>query len=84
MVGIGPEWIHEKQFGTTTNSVAGVAVADFMYWPSAKHRFGWYVEPSYEYSFGRGQSFGVSGELLIAIPCSLDGPKWPALGRNCT
>jgi len=71
MAGIGPEWIHARQYGTTTNSFAGEAVADFMYWPtSAKHRFGWYVEPGYEYSFGRGheQSLGASGGLLIAIP----------------
>ena len=71
MVGIGPEWIHARQYGTTTNSLGGEVVADFMYWPSsAKHRFGWYAEPGYEYSFGRGheQSLGVSGGLLIAIP----------------
>jgi len=71
MVGIGPEWIHARQFSATTNSLGGEAVADFMYWPSsAKHRFGWYVEPGYEYSFGRGheQSLGISGGLLIAIP----------------
>jgi hypothetical protein len=72
MVGIGPEWIHARQYGTaTTNSIGGEAVGDFMYWPSiGKHRFGWYVEPSYDYSFGRGheQSLGVSGGLLIAIP----------------
>jgi len=69
MVGIGPEWIHTTKYGVTTNSVGGEAVADFMYWPSAKHRFGWYVEPGYEYNFGRGheQSIGVSGGLLIAI-----------------
>jgi hypothetical protein len=70
MVGIGPEWIHARQYSTTTNSLAGEVVADFMYWPSAKHKFGWYVEPGYEYSFGRRheQSLGVSGGLLIAIP----------------
>jgi hypothetical protein len=53
----------------TTNSVGGEVVLDFMFWPSAKHRFGWYVEPGYEYNFGRGheQSLGVSGGLLIAI-----------------
>jgi hypothetical protein len=71
MAGIGPEWIHARQFSTTTNSLGGEAVADFMYWPSsAKHRFGWYVEPGYEYKFGRGheQSLEVSGGLLIAIP----------------
>ena len=70
MVGLGPMWIHTSEQGTTTNSVAGEAVLDFMYWPSAKRRFGWYVEPSYDYSFGRGhdQSVGISGGLLIAIP----------------
>lgn len=71
MVGAGPEWIHARQFATTTNSLAAEVAADFMYWPSSgKHRFGWYVEPGYEYSFGRGheQSVGISGGLLIAIP----------------
>jgi hypothetical protein len=71
MVGIGPEWIHARRYGVTTNSVGGETVADFMYWPSsAKHKFGWYVEPGYEYNFGRGheQSLGISGGLLIAIP----------------
>jgi hypothetical protein len=70
MVGIGPEWIHARQYSTTTNSLGGEVVADFMYWPSAKHKVGWYVEPGYEYGFGRRheQSLGVSGGLLIAIP----------------
>jgi len=70
MVGIGPEWIHIRQSGVTTNSVAGEGALDFMYWPSARHRFGWYVEPSYEYNFARGheQSIGITGGLLIAIP----------------
>lgn len=71
MVGIGPEWIRAKQFSTITNSLAAEAAADFMYWPSSgKHKFGWYVEPGYEYNFGRGheQSLAISGGLLIAIP----------------
>ena len=70
MVGTGPEWIHTRQYGATTNSIGGEAVADFMYWPSAHRKIGWYIEPGYEYSFGRGheQSLGVSGGLLIAIP----------------
>jgi len=69
MLGVGPEWLHATKYGVTTNSVSGEAVLDFMFWPSAKHRFGWYVEPSYEYNFGRGheQSVGISGGLLIAI-----------------
>ena len=71
MVGIGPEWIHARQLAMTTNSLGGEAVVDFMYWPSSgKHRFGWYVEPGYEYKFGPGheQSLGVNAGLLIAIP----------------
>jgi len=70
MAGIGPEWVHTSQHGVKTNSVAGEAVLDFMFWPSRRHRFGWYFEPGYDYSFGRGheQSAGISGGLLIAIP----------------
>jgi hypothetical protein len=69
MIGVGPQWVNTRKYGVTTNSVSGEAVLDFMFWPSAKHRFGWYVEPGYEYNFGRGheQSFGISGGLLIAI-----------------
>lgn len=69
MVGVGPEWVHSNKAGATRNSVSAEAVADFMFWPSGKHRFGWYLEPSYDYNFGRGreQSLGISGGLLIAI-----------------
>ena len=70
MFGVGPEWIHTWQHGATTNSLGGEVVLDFMFWPSAKHRFGWYLEPGYDYSFGRGheRSIGISGGLLIGIP----------------
>ncbi|MGA8582159.1 MAG: hypothetical protein WB579_25955 [Bryobacteraceae bacterium] len=70
MVGVGPEWIHTREYGITTNSLGGEVVLDFMFWPSAKHRLGWYLEPGYDYSFGRGheRSIGISGGLLIAIP----------------
>jgi len=69
MFGAGPEWIHSKEYRTTANSIGGEAVLDFMFWPSRNHRFGWYLEPGYEYNFGRGheQSVGISGGLLIAI-----------------
>jgi len=69
MAGLGPEWIHTRESGVSANSLAVEAVADFMFWPSRKHTFGWYLEPGYDYSFGRGheQSFGISGGLLIAI-----------------
>jgi hypothetical protein len=70
MIGVGPEWIHTNAFGVKQNSIAAELVADFMFWPSRKHRFGWYLEPSYEYKFGPGHehSLGISGGLLIAIP----------------
>lgn len=69
MAGIGPEWIHSRNRGVTTNTVSGEGVLDFMFWPSSRRRFGWYVEPSYEYNFGHGheQGVGISGGLLIAI-----------------
>jgi hypothetical protein len=70
MVGVGPEWVHVTKNGITSNSLSGEGVLDFMFWPAKKHRFGWYLEPSYEYNFARGheQGIGISGGLLIAIP----------------
>jgi len=70
MVGVGPEWIHTVQAGRASNAPGAEAVVDFMFWPGGKHRLGWFLEPGYEYSFGRGheQSLGISGGLLIAIP----------------
>jgi hypothetical protein len=70
MAGLGPEWIHTREAGASTNSVALEAVLDFMFWPGRwKHKYGWYVEPGYEYNFARGheRSIGVSFGLLIAI-----------------
>ena len=69
MAGIGPEWIYTRESDMTTNSLGGEAVLDFMFWRSRKRKLGWYVEPGYEYNFGRGheRSIGVSVGLLIAI-----------------
>jgi hypothetical protein len=70
MLGIGPEWIHSNGYGVKMNSVGAEVAPDFMFWPAKKHRFGWYLEPSYEYKFGPGHehSLGISGGLLISIP----------------
>ena len=70
MLGVGPEWVYLKQNGRTANSIAGEVAGDFMFWPNGKHRFGWFLEPAYDYSFARGhqQSIGMSGGLLIGIP----------------
>jgi hypothetical protein len=69
MLGIGPEWIYLKQNGKAANSIAGEIAGDFMFWPNGKHRFGWFLEPAYDYSFrgGHPQSIGMSGGLLIGI-----------------
>jgi len=70
MAGVGPEWIHTRAGGITSNAIAVEGVLDFMFWPSRRHRFGWYLEPGYGYSFGAGheRSAGISAGLLIAIP----------------
>jgi hypothetical protein len=70
MLGVGPEWVHLRQNGKVTNSISGEVAGDFMFWPARKHRFGWYLEPAYDYSFAGGhqQSIGMSGGLLIGIP----------------
>ena len=69
MFGIGPEWVHTRANGTTTNAIATEAAGDFMFWPSGKHKFGWFLEPAWDYTFGpaRGQSIGITAGLLIAI-----------------
>jgi hypothetical protein len=70
MLGVGPQWTHLRQNGKVTNSIAGELAGDFMFWPTRKHRFGWFLEPAYDYSFARGhqQSIGISAGLLIGIP----------------
>ena len=69
MLGAGPEWVHQRQNGITTDSVAAEVAGDFMFWPARRHRFGWFLEPAYDYgfSYGHPQSLGMSGGLLIAI-----------------
>lgn len=70
MFGVGPELIHRNSYGATSNSLGAEVALDFMFWPAPERRFGWYLEPAYEYSFGRehDQSISISGGLLIKIP----------------
>jgi hypothetical protein len=69
MLGIGPQWVHLKQSGRWTNTLAGEVAGDFMFWPNGKHRFGWYLEPAYDYSLARGhqKSLGISFGLLVGL-----------------
>jgi hypothetical protein len=66
MVGIGPQWTFSRE-GT---KIAGELELDFMFWPAQDRKLGWFLEPTYTYSFSNGhqQSLGMSAGLLIAIP----------------
>jgi hypothetical protein len=69
MFGAGPVWIHSRDNHVTTNSLGGEVALDFMFWPGAGRRFGWYLEPAYQYNFGGNheRSIGISVGLLVAI-----------------
>jgi len=69
MLGVGPQWAHLKRNQKTTDSFSGELAGDFMFWPTGRHRLGWYLEPAYDYSFAGGhqQSIGMSAGLLIGI-----------------
>jgi hypothetical protein len=70
MLGIGPEWVRTSVAGFQSNSLALEVAPDLMFWASKAHRFGWYLEPSYEYKLGAGHEHSVSiaGGFLIGIP----------------
>jgi hypothetical protein len=70
MFGVGLAWNHANDNGMITNGTSGEIALDWMFWPAASHRFGWFLEPVYDYSFGRGheQSAGISAGLLVAFP----------------
>jgi len=65
MVGVGPELM----FARDATKIAGEAALDFMFWPTPDRKFGWFLEPSYSYSFSPGheQSLGATVGLLIPI-----------------
>jgi hypothetical protein len=67
MAGVGPEWVHTSGHG---NSISAEAALDFMFWSGPSQKYGWYLEPSYDYNFARGhdRSLGVTVGLLIAFP----------------
>jgi hypothetical protein len=66
MVGVGPQWTFSRE-GTQIGAEFGL---DFMYWPTADRKYGWFFEPSYGYSFSSGheQSLSATVGLLIPIP----------------
>ena len=68
--GLGPGWQHKVGGGGATNTLVGEVQLDFQFWQLPERKLGWFVEPSYGYSFGaeHEQSLGVTVGLLIAIP----------------
>lgn len=66
MVGIGPQWT----FSPEGTKIAGEFALDFMFWPTLDRRYGWFLEPTYTYSFSsrHEQSLGATVGLLIPIP----------------
>jgi hypothetical protein len=68
MIGAGPQFSYATAGGGT--QVASEIALEWMIWPSADRKFGWFVEPTYSYSFSKGheQSIGVTTGLMIAIP----------------
>lgn len=66
MIGAGPQWTFSRE-GTKTGAELA---ADFMFWPTPDRKYGWFLEPTYSYSFSSGheQSLGLTAGLPIPIP----------------
>jgi hypothetical protein len=66
MVGAGPHW---SQPTNGAGKLGAEFALDFMFWPTKDRKLGWFIEPTYGYSFGseHEQSLGVSMGLLIPI-----------------
>jgi hypothetical protein len=68
MIGAGPQLSYATVGGGT--QIASEFALEWMIWPTADRKFGWFVEPTYSYSFSRGheRAIGVTTGLTIAIP----------------
>jgi hypothetical protein len=66
MVGVGPQWTFTRE-GTQTSAAFAL---DFMFWPTADRKVGWFLEPVYSRSFigGHDQSLSMTVGVLIPIP----------------
>jgi hypothetical protein len=68
MIGAGPQLSYATAGGGT--QIASEIALEWMIWPTKDRKFGWFVEPTYSYSFSRGheQAVGATAGLTIAIP----------------
>lgn len=69
MIGVGPGWSHLTKNGKTSDVFSGEVAGDFMFWPTGRHHFGWFLEPAYEYNFAAGhqKSIALTAGLLIGL-----------------
>jgi hypothetical protein len=67
MIGAGPQ-LSYATFGSGTKVAAEIAI-EWMLWPSAERKLGWFIEPTFSYSFRKGheQNVGIATGLIIAI-----------------
>jgi hypothetical protein len=66
MIGVGPQWT----FSAEGTKIGAELAADFMFWPTPERKYGWFLEPTYSYSFSSGheRSLSLTAGLLIPIP----------------
>ena len=66
MIGAGPQWT----FSPEGTKIGVELAADFMFWPTADRKYGWFLEPTFGYSLSSGheKSLGLAAGLLIPIP----------------
>jgi hypothetical protein len=66
MVGTGPQWSNAVGGSTKAGVEFGL---DFMFWPLPDRKLGWFLEPSYSYTFlgGHEHSLGINIGLLVPI-----------------
>ena len=66
MIGAGPA----RSYTNRARKIAAEFALDPMVWPWPDRKLGWFVEPTYSYSFSKGheQAAALSVGLLIPIP----------------
>ena len=69
MIGAGPEWSYTSR----ASKISAEFALDLMVWPWPGRKLGWFIEPTYSYSFSKGheRAAAVSVGLLTQFPSSL-------------
>jgi hypothetical protein len=69
MAGVGPEFSRMTEGLLVSHAWGAEAALDLMYWPFKEKRWGFYLEPAYDLTFGVNgeQSIGINAGLLVGI-----------------